>query len=321
MTNTIYFYEAFEEEEASLRKHLPKNIKAGFTWKTIQEAGHEQPPAAIISTRTQSIYPPNWVGKLDAIISRSTGYDHLLAYRDLTQSSIKMGYLPLYCNRAVAEQALMLILVLLRKLARQQIQFKRFERDGLTGFELQNKNLVVYGVGNIGYEMAKIGHGLGMNVFGVDIIKRHDDVIYLTPEEGAKKADIIVCAMNLTKENHAYFDTAFFESVRENLVFINISRGEISPSTVLLKSLKNNLLAGVALDVFDHEKNLSAGLRNGQMTNDLEVEAILNMMEMENVILTPHNAFNTIESVERKSEQTIEQLKTFLKKRTFIWQM
>ncbi len=321
MTNTIYFYEAFEEEEASLRKHLPKNIKAGFTWKTIQEAGHEQPPAAIISTRTQSIYPPSWSGKLDAIISRSTGYDHLLAYRELTQSSIKMGYLPLYCNRAVAEQALMLILVLLRKLARQQIQFKRFERDGLTGFELQNKNLVVYGVGNIGYEMVKIGHGLGMNVFGVDITKRHDDVIYLTPEEGAKKADIIVCAMNLTKDNHAYFDTAFFECVRDNLVFINISRGEISPSTVLLKSLKNNLLAGVALDVFDHEKNLSAGLRNGQMTNDPEVEAILEMMKMENVILTPHNAFNTFESVERKSEQTIEQLNTFLEKRTFIWQV
>jgi D-lactate dehydrogenase len=321
MTNTIYFYEAFEEEEASLRKHLPENITAGFTWKTIQEAGNDQPPAKIISTRTQSIYPEHWSDKLDAIISRSTGYDHLLAYRDLTQSSIKMGYLPLYCNRAVAEQALMLILALLRKLALQQIQFKRFERDGLTGFELQNKNLVVYGVGNIGYEMVKIGRGLGMNVFGVDITMRHDDVVYITPEEGTKKADIIVCAMNLTKDNHAYFDTSFFKSVRDNLVFINISRGEISPSTVLLKSLKDNLLAGVALDVFDHEKNLSVGLRNGQMTDDPEVEAILEMMEMENVILTPHNAFNTVESVERKSEQTIEQLKTFLEKRTFIWQV
>jgi len=321
MTNTIYFYEAFEEEEASLRKFLPANIKAGFTWKTIQEAGHDEAPAKIISTRTQSIFPLQWANNLDAIISRSTGFDHLLAYRDQAKSKnlIKMGYLPLYCNRAVAEQALMLILVLLRKLNEQTRQFKNFERDGLTGYELQNKTLVVYGVGNIGYEMVKIGRALDMNVFGVDIVKRHDDVNYVSPQRGAKDADIIVCAMNLTQENTSYFNEGFFSSVKEKMLFINISRGEISPSSILLKTLQERKIAGLALDVFNHEKSLSVDFRSSKMSNDSEVLAVKEMMAMENVILTPHNAFNTFESVERKSQQTIEQLIFYLENNTFKW--
>ncbi|KAA3617155.1 MAG: hydroxyacid dehydrogenase [Calditrichaeota bacterium] len=328
---TIYFYEAFEEEEVSLKKFLPKNVEAGFTWKTIQEAGHELPPAKIISTRTQSIYPESWADKLDAIISRSTGYDHLLEYREKTNSQIRMGHLPLYCNRAVAEHALMSILVLLRKLSEQTRQFRKFERDGLTGYELQEKTLVVYGVGNIGYEMVKIGRGLDMTVFGVDIVKRHKDVKYISPEKGAQIADIIVCAMNLTKDNVDYFNEKFFQKVKKNLVFINVSRGEISPSSILLNQLENQKIAGVALDVFDHEKKLAVSLRQAQgagkaplrqaLSADEEVIAVQKMMNMDNVLLTPHNAFNTRESVERKSQQTIEQLIFFLENNKFIWQV
>lgn len=319
MTLDVFFYEAFEEEEEYLRKYLPEGLKAGFTWETIQESGHNNAPAKIISTRTQSIFPEAWKDQLQVIISRSTGYDHLLEYRAVTNTPIAMGYLPLYCNRAVAEQAMLLWTALMRKLPRQSRQFTNFNRDGLTGRELQGKNIVVYGVGNIGYEVVKIARGLEMNVYGVDIVERHSDVEFITPQEGAQRADIIVCAMNLTNENINYFKGEFFNHVKTHLVFVNISRGEISPSSEVLNALQNHRIAAAALDVFDHEKNLSVGLRSGLVAGDEQVQAVQKMMKMENVILTPHNAFNTQEAVERKCIQTMEQLNYYYKHNKLKW--
>ena len=54
----VFFYEAFEEEAVALSHYLPDSIEAGFTWKTIQEQGDSNPPAPILSIRTQSKIPP-----------------------------------------------------------------------------------------------------------------------------------------------------------------------------------------------------------------------------------------------------------------------
>jgi phosphoglycerate dehydrogenase-like enzyme len=67
---------------------------------------------------------------------------------------------------------MLLMMALLRKLPRQIEQFSHFERNGLTGAECLNKNLLVVGVGRIGSEIVRIGQGLGMNVTGVDIVRR-----------------------------------------------------------------------------------------------------------------------------------------------------
>jgi len=316
----VCFYEAFEEEEKFLRKYLPAEISAAFTWKTIQEAGHKDCPAPVISIRTQSALPLHWSNDLRVIISRSTGYDHLLAYRQATKkSTIQLGYLPLYCNRAVAEQAMLLWTALMRKLPLQVRQFSTFERDGMTGREIQGKNIVVYGVGRIGYQIVKIARGLEMNVFGVDIVRRQKDVDYISSSEGAQRADIIVSAMNLTSENHNYFNSAFFQKVKPDLVFVNISRGEISPSTEVLQALQKKWIAAAALDVFDNEKEISVGLRSGVLSDDRQLRAVQTLMQMENVILTPHNAFNTLEAVDRKCQQTIEQLVSYIENRKLKW--
>ena len=159
----IFFYEAFDEEQHYLRQHAPADLKIGYTWKTIQEDGAEHPPAPIISIRTQSLLPPAWANKLTAILTRSTGFDHLQSYLTKTQANIAGGYLPLYCNRAVAEQALLLWLALMRKLRQQTAAFKTFHRDGLTGRECEKKTLLVVGVGQIGSIVYRIGQGLDMH--------------------------------------------------------------------------------------------------------------------------------------------------------------
>ena len=230
----VFFYEAFEEEAEALKHYLPNYIKAGFTWKTIQEHGDSEPSAPVISIRTQSVIPGSWAGKLSGILSRSTGYDHIKTYLHKCRANIPCGYLPLYCSRAVAEQAMLLWMSLLRKLPQQMKQFTNFYRDGLTGYECEHRTLLVVGVGNVGYEVVRIGEGLGMKVLGVDIVKKHPSVSYVSIEEGIVQADIIVCAMNLTPENSGYFNYNLLKKAKQGAIFINIARGELSPSAALL---------------------------------------------------------------------------------------
>ncbi len=315
----VYFFEAFEEEEKELKRFIGDKFSAGFTWKTIQESGIVNPPSKIISTRTQSDIPKFWAKKLKAIVTRSTGYNHILEYRQKSGIEIPAGYLPLYCNRAVAEQALLLWMALLRKLTLQMRQFGVFKRDGLTGLETKGKTLLVVGVGNIGYEIVKIGRGLEMNVLGVDIVKRHSDVAYVDLNDGLEVADIIVCAMNLTKKNRAYFDYDALKNCNQGTLFINVSRGELSPAADLLKLLDENKLSGIAMDVYNYESILAIALRENRKSDNREVSAVLELSQRDNVILTPHNAFNTAEAVIRKSEQTVEQISAFLEKGEFIW--
>ncbi|MFA8300240.1 MAG: NAD(P)-dependent oxidoreductase [Hyphomicrobiales bacterium] len=315
----VFFFEAFEEEEKALRKYLNNGVKAGYTWKTIQEYGADKVPAKIISTRTQSIIPEPWADDLDGIISRSTGFDHLIDYRSRVNKKISCGYLPLYCNRAVAEHAMMMWMNLLRKSKMQFRQFNQFHRDGITGFECEKKRLLVVGVGNIGYEVVKIGKGLGMRVDCIDLKVKYPEEYYVQIEQGIKKADIIVCAMNLNDTNNGYFDYDLLKKAPQGAIFINISRGEISPSEDLLRLLEEDHLGGVGLDVYENEKDLAVALREGKESQLSSSQAIIKMSKMDQVLLTPHNAFNTIESVDRKSIQSVEQVRHFLQHKRFIW--
>ncbi len=315
----VFFFEAFTEEAEAIKRFLPEHINAGFSWKTIQEYGESDPPARIISLRTQSIIPAQWSQKLHGILTRSTGYDHLVCYRQTTGTTAACGYLPLYCHRAVAEQALLLWMALLRRLPRQRESFASFHRDGLTGAEAGGKTLLVVGVGNIGSEIAKIGQGLGMTVLGVDLEHKHDSVDYVTLEEGLPRADVIVCAMNLTQDNPGYFNCKTFAQTRRGVLFVNVARGELSPAQDLSQALESGQLGGLGLDVYNQESELAVSLRSGVTSPNREVQAILALAKHSDVIFTPHNAFNTRESVQRKAEQSVQQVENLLQHQAFLW--
>lgn len=315
----IFFYEAFAEEDQAIRRYLPPDIQAGFTWKTIQEENPQTPPAPLISIRTQSLLPTEWAIHLDGILTRSTGYDHIHGYWQTCQKQVLSGYLPLYCHRAVAEQTMLLWMSLLRKLPKQVQQFQSFHRDGLTGQECFHKTLLVVGVGNIGYEVIQIGRGLGMLVLGVDINKKHTDVNYVSIEEGLKHANIIVCAMDLTSQNVDYFNYSLLKRAKLGVIFVNIARGEFSPTADLLRLLEEGHLGGVALDVYDQETEIAVALRKGEIANCKEALLLLELAKHPNVILTPHNAFNTQEAVDRKAQHSVLQVKQFLSQGRFLW--
>jgi D-lactate dehydrogenase len=210
-------------------------------------------------------------------------------------------------------------MALLRRLPRQMRQFHQFNRDGLSGGECHGKTLVVVGVGCIGREICLIGQALGMRVLGVDRDPRHDDVNYVDIDAALAQADVVACAMDLNDSNRGYFGVAKWRRVKPGAVFVNISRGELSPSTALIEALNAGLLGGVGLDVFDHEAELAVGLRSGVRPTSAEALAGLELANRDDCICTPHNAFNSIEAVERKSDHSVQQILAFLEGGHFLW--
>jgi len=291
----VVFCEVFSEEESILRELLPNSINAYFTKKTFQEENVE---GKLLCIRTQSKVP-----EYSNVISRSTGINHLDNHKGIKTN------IPNYSTTAVAEHAIMLMMCLLKNLKKQLNNVKSFDRDNLTGRECLNKTVLIAGVGKIGYEISKICKAFGMNVIGVDIFKNYGDINYMDINEGIPKSDVIICSMNLNN-NEGYFNYNLLKNSKKRAVFVNISRGEISPMSDILKLLDENHLGGVALDVFSDESNLYVSGGNNNVFQDL--------LKRDNVLFTPHNAFNSEEALRRKCEYTVKYVVGFLENEKFI---
>jgi D-lactate dehydrogenase len=274
-------------------------------------------PAPLISVRTQSVIPPAWAKDLQGILSRTTGYERLISYRRETDACVPCGYLPVYCARAVAEQAVLMVLTLMRKLKIQIRHFEIFNRDGLTGAECQGRNLLVVGVGHIGSEIVDIARGLRMNVKGVDLQPKLSDLEYVSLAKGIPWADIIICALPLTPETKGFLGYEALKKAKPEVVLVNIGRGEITPVEELKILLEDEVLGAVGLDVFPNESEVAEYLRGHRRENSRQIATILELKSRDNVLFTPHNAFNTAEAVERKAEQTVESIQLFLDKKVF----
>ncbi len=309
----VFFFEAFDEEKKALRRYRPQNIRAHFTPKTIQEANLKKIPAEIISIRTQSVIPKAWNRSLKAVFTRSTGYNHILTARRGSGLSVPCGCLADYCSRSVAEQAVLLVMALLRKLNLQQKHFVNFNRDGLTGMDIHNRNILIVGVGHIGRQVVDIARGLKANVKGVDVKQNVKDLNYVSLPEGIRWADVIVCAALLNKKTDGMLGYASLRQARRGCVLVNVSRGEITPLRDLEKLLKEKILGGLGMDVFPDEAKVAEALRDKKKTAKDLIDGIRRLKKIDNVIFTPHNAFNTQESVERKARGTIEGIQVFLK--------
>lgn len=313
----VIFYEAFKEEEAAIKKFLPGSVSAQFTDKTIQENGDGEPPAELISTRTQSHIPKHWAKSVKGILTRSHGFDHLLTFQQGCKAKIALGYLDNYCARAVAEQAILAMMVLLRKLKKQIKNFDTFNRDGLTGLECRGRKVLIAGVGFIGCEIVDLARGMRMDVKGFDIDQKLSDLSYVSLEEGLKWADVVFCALPLTKDTKGIFNYQSLCKARQGLIFINISRGEISPIEGLNKLIDDKVLGGVSLDVYPQEAVFAHNLRNDQKGKAPSEQIIMKLSRWEQALFTPHNAFNTQEAVERKASQSADAVVYHIKHGSF----
>lgn len=311
----VVFYEAFEEEQAVLKKYLPKNLDVRFTEHTIQDSGDDAPPANVVSIRTQSEIPKLWGKTVNGILTRSRGYDHLSRFRSDAGNKIALGYLEPYCSRAVAEQAIMVAMALLRKLKSQIKHFQTFDRNGLTGRQSDGRKVLVAGVGHIGEEIVALARGVGMDVKGFDIDQRLKDLTYVPLKEGVAWAEILICALPLNDQTRDMLNYDVLRQAAPGLIAVNISRGEIMPVEDLKRLLDEGICAGIGMDVFPEEGRLADALRGGDMPPGGQV--IEELSQRDDVLFTPHNAFNTREAIERKAQLSAQAVVHFREHGTF----
>lgn len=200
---------------------------------------------------------------------------------------------------AVAELVIGLMLSMARSLnlADKEMKKGNWIKKELNGIELKGKYLGIVGVGNIGRNLARIAKALRMNIIGYDIypIKRDfiNEVGMITTDFNTliASSDFISCHVPATPETNHMFNESTFSKMKPTAFFINASRGEIVDENSLYDALITKKIAGAALDVFEKEPPTNKKL-----------------IELSNVICTPHIGSQTKESQDLASNVIAEKI-------------
>ena len=176
---------------------------------------------------------------------------------------------------AVAELALGLILDLMRKIIEQSNNLNNGVWKKQMGSLVSGKTLGIIGLGTIGKKLVEITKGLQLKYLAFDHIKdelfaKENNVEYWDLSYLLENADIISVHLNMTKENENLINMSKLKKMKPSSIIINTSRGEIINEHDLEIAVKDGVIAGAGLDVFQEEPY------NGPLTN------------YENVILSPH---------------------------------
>lgn len=263
---------------------------------------------------------------LKLITTRSTGFDHI----DLAtakEKNIPVAYVPGYGDNTVAEFAFGLILTLSRKIYEAYDRLREtgsFSSEGLRGFDIAGKTIGIVGTGRIGCHMIKIANGFNMNVIAYDAFPKKElcrqlDFKYVLLDELLANSDIISLHVPYLPSTHHLINSENINKIKKGAILINTARGAIIETNALIKALNEGILAGAGLDVLEEEGFL--GDEKSFVLNDKEeghnLKTIIQnhvLIDMPNVIITPHNAFNTQEALQRILDTDIENIKNFIEK-------
>jgi len=271
-----------------------------------------------VTTKVLDAFP-----NLKHIATRSTGFDHI-DLKACAARGISVSTVPGYGEITVAEYAFALLLSLSRRVYEGFDRIREtgnFSPEGLKGFDLYGKTFGIIGTGRIGKHAARIAGGFGLQVIAYDLYpdQAAAETIgfrYLSLEELLKTADIVSIHVPYTPENHHLINAARLALMKPTAVLINTARGALVDTPALATALKNKIIAGAALDVLEEEgvlKDEFGYLAGGhQGANFKAVLAGHILFDLPNVIITPHNAFNTQEALERILDTTLENIKNFL---------
>ena len=176
-------------------------------------------------------------------------------------------------TNATAEHALGLVLALLRRIVEGDRSLRRRDRwewgpDFMVGEGLEGKEVLVVGPGRIGRRVAELASALGART---TFAGRGDDLRTLLP-----RADVVTLHCPLTPETRHLVDAEALAVMKPGAVLVNTARGPVVDEAALVAALEDGSIAGAALDVFEHEPEVSDAL-----------------LAMENVVLTPHIASAT----------------------------
>lgn len=245
--------------------------------------------------------------KLKLIANFGAGFNNI-DIKAAKDNHVLVTNTPVVSTNSVAEVTLGLILAISHRIVEGD---RLMHNQGFSGWsplfflghELAGKTLGVIGMGHIGQDVAKKAQAFSMNVqywqpeqFRLSKEQENDlNVKFVPLADLIKSSDFITIHAPLTNENHHQLDAAAFKQMKPSAFLINAARGPIVDESALAEALKNHEIAGAALDVYEHEPNVTPELKS-----------------MNNVILTPHIGNATVEARDSMAEICADNIIKFL---------
>lgn len=260
---------------------------------------------------------------LKIIATRSTSCNHI-NLEECLEHDVAVVNVTKYGEKTVVQFTLGLIIALARKILSAVFDMKKLENnfENYVGRDLNALTLGVIGTGIIGSKVCAIADFLGMNVIAHDLkhkkeIEEKYNVKYVSFEHLLENSDVITLHLNYNDENYHMFSHREFERMKDSAYLINTSRGELVNTYALYKALINKTIQGCAIDVSECE-DFSFDMDNflqkiPETTHNCLGRAfvIQKMLELPNVIITPHIAYRTAEAIQDILETTISNIKAF----------
>jgi D-3-phosphoglycerate dehydrogenase len=238
--------------------------------------------------------------RLKAIAKQGAGLDTV----DIAAASrrgIPVFHTPGANNQAVADHTFAMILCLARRIlyCDRSLREKRWEHTKIMGIEIWNKTLGLIGLGAIGRCVALRAKGFQMRVlahdpFWPEEFAAEHGIERVSVEELLKASDIVSIHAPLTPENRGLINIRTLKWMKPTALLINAARGGLINEVDLYQALKSNVIAGAGIDVFEKEPPSDSPL-----------------LELENVVLTPHTAAFTYEGMNNMSVSIVEQIIDF----------
>lgn len=247
--------------------------------------------------------------QLKLIALNHSGFE-MVDMESANKKGIKVADVPGYSTEGVAEHVIALMFAVIRHIpqADREMRNHPFEIDPANkeqhkylGFNVADKTLGVIGLGSIGSRVAELGNALGMKVVGYNRTpKSLPKVAMVSLEELLKTSDVISINMALAPEVEHIIGENEIALMKSSAVLINTANGKPIDNQALYKALKEGRIGGAGLDV----------LEDWNQSNPL--------LKLDNVILTPHEAFFTTESLKNMADIITENIETYVKEKPKI---
>lgn len=323
---SIIFLEVEPWEEEFLMKRCPPSWQARFYPEEADRIEREKiEDAAILSPFIYSDLSAGVLSLLPAlkmVATRSTGYDHVDT-SFCRERNIVVSNVPTYGANTVAEHAFALILSLSRKIyqARERTIHGDFSFHGLQGFDLMGKVLGVIGTGQIGRHVIRMAKGFEMQVRAYDAkadpsLAKLLGFQYVDLNALLSGSDVISLHCPLTPQTQHLIGRSQFQKMKKGVLLINTARGGLVDTEALLWALDEGIVSGAGLDVLEEEEAIreERELLSKRFDEERLRSVVRNhiLLKREDVIITPHIAFNSREAVERILTTTVENIAAFL---------
>ncbi|SIO36002.1 2-hydroxyacid dehydrogenase [Salinivibrio sp. ES.052] len=246
---------------------------------------------------------------------RCAGYDRvdLEAAKSLGITVVRV---PAYSPESVAEHTVGMMMCLNRRFhkAYQRTREANFELDGLVGFNFHGKTAGIIGTGKIGVATMRILNGLGMRLLCHDPYQNPQALElgaeYVSKETLYAHSDVISLHCPMSKENYHLLSKHAFEQMKDGVMVINTSRGELLDSVAAIEALKQGRIGALGLDVYDNERDLFFQDKSNDVIKD---DVFRRLSACHNVLFTGHQAFLTKEALNNITQTTLENIQTVLR--------